>query len=172
MKSAIKFFDSEDADIFQQAERLHRALTHLKYEGKLTLAKNLKEVKESAGALGVILKRHLGLQEKVVFPYISTHIPRYETTVHFLESEHEEIDRHCEKLLKAIREFQRSGSSLKNSGEVYENGIFLVSLLRHHLNFELRNIRLLMGKELRLDEKIEIGTRMKKWLKKHSLKAA
>ncbi len=144
-------------------------MTHLRYEGKITRFKNLKEVRDSTGALDVILKRHRKIQEKVIFPYLSAHIPRHEGAIHFLRSEHDDIDRNKVKLRKEIREFPK-GDPFLNSGKVYESGIFFVSLLRHHLSFELRNIRLLIRKGLRPDEKQEISDRMNRWLKKYRLR--
>lgn len=168
MKTAVRFFNCEDADIFRQSEKLHRALTHLRYEGKVHRAKNLKEVKESADALDASLKRHRTLQEKIIFPYLSTHIPRRESSIHFLESEHEGLDQSNKKLKKGIREFLKSDPVL-TCGEIYEAGIFFIAHLRHHISYEVKNIRSLIRSELRPDEKREIGNRISGWLKKQGL---
>lgn len=154
--------------MFHESERLHRALTHLRYEGKVHRLKNLEEVEKSTAALSVIFKRHRALQEKIIFPYLSTHIPRREPAVHFWESEHEGLEQNSKKLKKGILEFFKSDPVL-TCGEIYEAGIFYIAHLRHHVSFEIKNIRSLILSELRPDEKREIESRASGWLKKQDL---
>lgn len=165
MKTSAHFFDYEDAGIFHESEQLYRALTHLRYEGKARRLKNLNEVKRSIRALDIIFKRHKALQEKIIFPYLSTHIPRRQSAVRFLESDHEGLDRSGRKLKKNVRDFFSSDPVL-TCGEIYEAGIFFIAHLRHHLSFEVRNIQPLVLGELCPEEKREMEGRIRGWAKK------
>ncbi len=148
-----------------QADKLHGALTKLKYEGRMFNARNLKSAREAVDGLGSILKRHCCLHEEVLFPFLKTHIPRKEAPIHFLEAEHGDIQKNSSRLKKDLKKNELDPVL---SGKIYERGIYLISLFQHHLSFEHKNIVEPFRSELRRDEIESIRRRIDNWTKKHS----
>lgn len=165
MKNISKFFDQEREKTLDQIDELQKAITHLRYEGKASRKKNLKAADRKIKKLDAALARHRRLQEKVIFPFLLTHIPRHEPVIHFLETEHADIKENGRRLKEDMRGifFEREGF---NDSKIYERGICLISLLRHHVGFEARNIYKSISKELREDEKRKMTNRISAWLRK------
>lgn len=165
MKDAIFFLDQESGKVLRCAEALQNAVTHLRYEGRLFREKNVKAVKAHIKSLKLCLKSHCGLQEKVIFPYLLTHIPKHELSIHFLQTDHTQIAKGEMEVEGCIKKLSKPDSVQKDT-RVHEAGISLICLVRHHLEFEKRSIHKALRYELAPEEKREIRGRMLKWLKK------
>lgn len=158
-------FDAKEEKILSQTEALHKALTHLRYEGKLLRKQNIEAVQILILSLELVLEKHRHLQEDILFPFLQRHIPRHEAAISLMETEHEDIVRSAEKLKKQVLKISKDSDPL-GEGKVYETGIYLVTLLRHHICFEEKNISQSMQRELREDEKEVIQKRVRDCLKK------
>ena len=75
-KVLTRFFDCEEMVIMTKAEELYTILTHLRYEGKISQGRNGKSAIEAVGSLRGMIQKHRNLQEKVIFPFLITHIPK------------------------------------------------------------------------------------------------
>lgn len=148
-----------------QTGELHNALTHLRYESRSYRPKNIKAVREVIQSLEGLLERHRGFQEEIIFPFLESHIPRHEAAIHLLETEHEDIRTNKDKLKSSLQKLSKADRNL-NDGKIYERGIYLISLVQHHVAFEQRHIRESIHKELHEDETTVITRRVSKWLKK------
>lgn len=167
MTDTLSYLNTEEEKLAETTEDLKKALIHLRYEGKLLKEQNLKSIQILIYALANVLERHLYVQERIVFPFLRTHIPRHEAAILLLKAEHEEIKIHQEKLRKAMGEMPGIPGPLQEA-VLYEEGIYLVTLLRHHLFVEKRNIDPSLEKELREDEKEIIHQRIEIWLAKEN----
>ena len=148
-----------------QTGELHKALMHLRYESRSYRPKNIKAVREIVRNMDGILQRHRGFQEEIVFPFLESHIPRHEAAIHLLETEHEDIKTNKDKLKSSLQKLSKADRNL-NDGKIYERGIYLISLVQHHVAFEQRHIRKSIHKELHADETMVITSRVLEWLKK------
>lgn len=162
MVTISKIFDSERKEMLSQAEELFEALTHLRYEGKAFRTKNIKRVRAVLRKLDAAVRKHRKLQEKAVFPFLKSHVPRHEAAIHFLETEHEDIKKSESRLMSCVRRLPAGDGKLAD-GKVYESGICLVSLLRHHVGFEQRHIETSIRRELRAAEKTAMARRLRKF---------
>jgi len=165
LKNILKFFDAEGEKMLLLTDKLHKALTHLRYESKAYRAKNIKAAGDAIRNLDGILQRHQSFQEKIIFPFLVSHIPRHEVAIHLLEAEHEDIRENEEKLKLNLRKLTGANKNL-NDGKIYERGIYLISLMQHHIDFEKRHIHKSIHEELRADEKVVIINRISGWLKR------
>lgn len=168
MKDVMVLLEQEGGKVLQCAEGLQNAVTHLKYEGRMFREKNVKAVKAHIKDLKVCFKKHCGLQEKVVFPYLLAHIPKHELSIHFLQTDHAQIAKGEFEIEGCLKSLSKSDLVQKDA-KVHEAGISLICLVRHHLEFEKRSIHKALRHELNPEEKIEIRKRMVKWLKKKKL---
>ncbi|MBI3313557.1 MAG: hemerythrin domain-containing protein [Candidatus Omnitrophica bacterium] len=165
MKNVTSFFDGEEKEMLRQVEGLHKTLTYLKYEGKAIRGKNLKAAQTSLQALVKNLQRHRALQEKIIFPFLLIHIPKHEAVIRFLRSDHQDIKRNKKRLGLLLGKLSKRPAEV--NGELHDLGVYLICLLRHHLELEKENIHRAIKKELRKDEKREVGEKIAKWLKSH-----
>ena len=63
-------------EAFQKTDKFYGILINLRYEGKPSLGKNLRE---AAGVLKFFHgehMRHTELEEHVLFPFVKTHVPK------------------------------------------------------------------------------------------------
>ncbi len=162
MRADKTFFDQEENEILRQVEDFHKILTHLKYEGKVSRGKNVKAANRAMSRLVGTFKKHRRLQEEIIFPFLQVHIPKHEAVIRFLRSDHEDIKKNKDRLRLSLQKLSKQ--SVTENGKIQELGVYLICLLRHHLELEKENIHKAIKRELREDEKKEIGVRIKKWL--------
>jgi len=161
------YFDVEAKDILQELEELQKVLTHLRYEGKVSLGKNLKSARQLMARLVTHLGRHRQLQERVVFPYLAAHIPRHESVIQFLRSDHADIRKSKERLQAVIRNLLKNPESCLEHVKIQELGVYLICLVRHHIELEKKSIHRALDEELRPVERRKVETRVRQWLCLH-----
>ncbi len=155
MANPHRLFAREIRALFLQSEKLYSALTQLRYEGRLQERRNIRRVEQSVRILYGSLKKHISVQERVIFPFFERHIPRYELAIQLLKAEHQDIRRCCEVL-------QKSASGIKaaprtpDCGRIYNQGIYLTALLRHHFEFENQSVLTPAAQGLTKAEKITL----------------
>lgn len=164
MNTTTAYFDGEEKEILEEVESFHKVLTHLQFEGKMKRGQNLKAAKQSLGSLMKTLKMHRLLQEKIIFPFLLRHIPKHESVISFLHSDHEDILKNKEELWRSLSDFSTNHNFQQT--KVQQLGIYLVCLLRHHMELEKKSIHKAINKELRTEEKREVGEKIEKWLDK------
>ena len=167
MKSFSDFFNCEEKEILDKTDEFHQVLTHLRYEGKVSSGKNVKASLKAVRELGKIIQRHRNLQEKIIFPFLETHIPRQESVIHFLRTDHRDIQKSLLELEMSLRRFLKNSHEGVQNGILQEMGVYFISFLRHHIGFENKGIHQAMRKELRKDEKLEVKRKINLWLAHH-----
>ncbi len=170
MKHILCFIDCEEKEILRWAEDFQRASTHFRYEGKFYLGKNAKAAKRAIQRLGQSADRHSRFQSGGIFPFLEKHFPRHSPAVHLLQAEHDNILKNKKKLAASLQRFSKGSAGLAWQSTIYQRGIYLISLLRHHLGFEKKNIYRSIKKELHRKEYEEIKKKMNRWNQQHILR--
>lgn len=153
-KSIFGILEKEHKTTLDRIDEFYDALKRLRYEGKLNLGRNLAEVRGLATYFRKELDGHMREEERVLFPFLRTHIPRLEPLVALLLSEHDDFRGSLEGLEAALEDFKRH-EFMKSSliEKICEHGTYLICLLRSHMWVESHNLYKAADRELRPDEK-------------------
>lgn len=166
MNEILGFFEKTEQGILVQIENLEKVLVHLRYEGKVHRGKNIKNAKQTMEALSKTLKKHRNFQEEIIFPYLLVHIPKHESVIQFLRLDHQTIRKskvRLYRLLERLSEQKPDGLESKILGL----GIYLIYLVRHHIELERSSIHKAVKHELKLDEQMDVAKKAKDWLNRY-----
>lgn len=155
-RSIVEILRRSDVETLQMAYTLQKIVTHLNYEGKPSWGKNLREGGKILHSLKRHLSCHLNEEERIVFPFLKTHIPKLEPLIAILHSEHED-------LRKSLRRFQfwlgklgkEKNKLIRRKGieRLRGMGIYLTCLLQSHAQEEIKVLYKVAEKELWEGEK-------------------
>lgn len=163
-----RIFEREEMRILEEVEHFYKLLTRLRYEGKVSRARNVKASKEAITTLMGTLKRHRDLEEKIIFPFLLSHLPKHESVIRFLRSDHEDIRKNKERLYLWLKDLLKESRASGIDGKVQETGVYLTCLVRHHMELEKENIHKAIKEELKPSEKKEIAQHIRKWFQKQN----
>lgn len=154
----IEVVEGDHVKILQKARRFQDALTHLQYEGKASWGKNLRRAHELSRFLSHEVNGHMGEEERIVFPFLQSHIPKLESLISLLCMEHQDFRENLtsfKSLLETLakKDAGQNGKLMKKLGE---KGMYLIYLLQGHLQEESGILYKVADRELRGDEKREI----------------
>lgn len=148
-------------EMLKEANRFQTVLTNLRYEGKPCLGNNIRQTQAILAFLKNEVIQQFQFEEKILFPFLIRHIPKLESVVRLLESEHDEFQSQLKSFYKIFRKFSNTERPDGKSAEVlHETGTYLVYLLRHHIKAESRVFKA-MNENLRADEKAKLKQLMK-----------
>ncbi|MBI4352680.1 MAG: hemerythrin domain-containing protein [Candidatus Omnitrophica bacterium] len=161
-KGTLACLTEEHAEIDREVHRLEEALFKLRYEGKNSLGKNLKELHETLEFFETNLVSHMALEEDVLFPFFRRHVPKLESLILLLGSEHENLKKDLDRMKVFLADFSRRRTSPPGEAleRLKEKGMYFVYLLRSHLHVEGESVYRAIEKELRRDEKKELVRRI------------
>lgn len=167
--SIVSTLESEHGRALEKTDALSNTLTRLKYEGKPTFGKNIKEAREISDFFEKRLLKHMEFEEKTIFPFLEKHIPKLEPVIRYLFQEHSDFQ---EKLkvfsaaLKSPPEKLNSPQAWQWMEKTIEAGTYLVYLFRQHTQAERKSLYEAIGELLREDEKKELhGLIQQHWRK-------
>jgi hemerythrin-like domain-containing protein len=153
-KTIFGILEKDHKTTFQKLNQFYEVLRKLRYEGKLTLGKNIAEAIELVGYFKRELDGHMCEEEKILFPFLKTHIPRLEPMIYLILSEHEDFRNSLKSLKASLSEFKRHKSVKPGTiDKICEQGTYLICLLRSHMWVESHSLYRAADKELRLSEK-------------------
>ena len=159
-RGAIKKLLEEDhADIDRNTHLLQDSLTNLCYEGKAAFGKNLKELQHILEFFDDEAARHVQFEENVLFPFLKVHIPKLESLLNILSSEHESFKHHLSDFkfyLASISKMESRPERSKMIEKIRETGTYLIFLLRNHIQTEEKSVYEVLVRELRPLEGKEI----------------
>ena len=153
-KTIFGILEKDHKPTFQKLNQFYKVLKKLRYEGKLTLGQNLNEAIKLVTYFKRELDGHMRDEEKILFPFLQTHVPRLEPIIYLLLSEHEDFRNSIKDLKMALSEFKKH--ELVKPGildKICEQGTYLICLLRSHMSVESNSLYRVADKELRLGEK-------------------
>ena len=140
----------------ERAERLQEVLRNLRYEGKASLGRNLREAQEVQGFFNEELNHHVRFEEEVVFPFLKTHLPRLEPMIWFLQAEHQDFRLNLETFRCRLGELVKTkeeGARVRIIEKIQETGTYLIYLFRNHIRAESEYLYQAAERELRSEEK-------------------
>jgi hemerythrin-like domain-containing protein len=162
-RSLLELLEEGDEETLQKTNRLQEVLTHLRYEGKASLGKNLKETNELLLFFDRDLVEHVRREEEVIFPYLAAHIPKLGLLVSLLRSEHTDFRINLAKLkfwLRELRKNKSGPSAGKMLEKVKETGIYLAYLLQSHVQEEGKILYDIASRELSLKERTDLARKI------------
>ncbi|MBI4358800.1 MAG: hemerythrin domain-containing protein [Candidatus Omnitrophica bacterium] len=154
---------------FGEIKKFEEAASNLQFEGKTSIGRNLKQVRSSLDFFRSSLLQHIDLEEKILFPFLKLHIPKLESVIHLVVTEHEDARRNFDDLELFLDSLSNQMSEMdraKMMKKVQDTATYLVYLLKNHLRVEDKGIYEVAGHELKVEEKKELEGAMGKFLSK------
>ncbi|MBI4388289.1 MAG: hemerythrin domain-containing protein [Candidatus Omnitrophica bacterium] len=152
-------FQKDHQEFLQKSESLHQVFKNICYEGKLLLGRNLRR----AGCLLQFFEtrfvKHLEAEEKVLYPFIETHIPRYASVILFFHREHKDLQETLGELRQIVEKLQGNQNYLRNKKlieTIQWKGAYFNHLLRSHIKTEVETVLYAFDRELRREERQEL----------------
>ncbi len=158
-KSIVAFFREECRDVLQKLDVLYEATKNLRFEGKPSSGKNTKAIEEVIKYLKKKLFQHMQLDEKLIFPFLEVHIPKLGPALNFLRAERNEFKANLEtfdSLFRKLKERKGDPEYCKIVEELREKGIYLVGLMRNHIQAENESVYKMVDQQLHGDEKKQL----------------
>ena len=159
----LSHLEKEHAKALKHAENLSGLMTRFHYEGKASFGKNMKMAQDVGDYFSAFVIKHMEFEEKSLFPYLESHIPRLEPVIQLLVSEHDDFRDKLSQFNKALEKLtKRKSESIdwKKVPSLIESGTYLVHLLRQHTTAERTSLNKAIDKYLREDEKKELSARL------------
>lgn len=163
----IGTLEGAHTEVSDEIKRLEEAVHNLQFEGKASLGRNLKQIRAALTFFSSSLVKHIELEEKVLFPFLGSHIPKLESVIHLLIAEHEDFKRNYEDLglfIDSLTDQTSEVDRTKMIKKIQETGTYMVYLLKNHLRVEDKGVYGVAQQELRAEEKKELETVMTKFL--------
>ena len=156
-KSIFALLEKDHKATFQNLDRFYEALKNLRFEGKQNLGKNISEIREFVSYFKREIKTHMREEEKILFPFLQTHVPRLEPMICLLLSEHGDFRNCLNYLGLSLSEFRKTGSDkTRLIHGLNEQGTYLVCLLRGHMWLETQSLYRAADRELHRSEKKQL----------------
>lgn len=146
-----------------KCDELKNVLTKLRYEGRASFGKNLKEIRHAMAFFDNELFHHFQLEENIIFPFLMAHVPKLEPVIHLLESEHIDFRDNFETLVLLLETVKNETSDIQRSQCVHkiaQIGTYLTYLLSTHARNENKSVYQIMVHELKPAEKKELVEKM------------
>lgn len=152
---------------------LERALTRLRYEGKVSFRRNVHDTLNVLRRLDGHAHEHTELQERVIFPYVTRRMPRLGPLTRLFSHEHQDLRRGIRHLRRALRGLESRGSTAARGQRIarlFQEGSELALAMRLHEEGERAAFLQRAWDHFRPDEKKEFLDRVGSWLiiKKHA----
>ncbi len=152
----INMFKKESQEVLKMLDDLGVSIKNLQYEGKMFLGKNTKAIEKVVTFLRGKMFEHIQLDEKVVFPYIQKHIPKLEPMLCFLRAERNEFKLNLENFEYLFKQLKSEKNGLRQQkiiDQLKEKGVYLICLIRNHIQIEIESVYKPIESQLHQDEK-------------------
>ncbi len=162
--NTLRLLAQDHCEIESEIDRLENALFNLRYEGKRSLGRNLKQIQAVLLSFKTGLDSHFRLEEEALFPVAAKHLPKLEMLIAHLKTEHASVNRHLETIEGSLKKLSRPKGDLYTGTDISilrEAGMYLVYLLRSHMDAENKIVYKLIEEQLRPDEKNRITKRLR-----------
>lgn len=153
--SVLEDMQGCDAKALECAEQLCKVVTNLRYEGRAMLGRNLSQAREIGAFFNSELRDHIELEEKILFPFLETNLPKLETLISLLRTEHEDFKANLQAFELALLDLAHERRAASQPGileKVRESALYLIYLLRNHVHMEQIGIYSVMKQSLKPQE--------------------
>ena len=142
----------------RELNEFYEILRDLRYEGKMSAGKNLLRARQMTRHFRDELTDHMAQEERVLFPFLRKYIPRLEPMVYLLSSEHKDLRRTLADLKRSFSAVRKTPAAKVGhlADHIYEQGMYLVCLLRSHMSVESRTLYQAADHELRSPERTRL----------------
>ncbi len=162
-KSIFTILEKDHKKTFQNLDLFYEVLRKLRFEGKQNLGKNLKEIRGLVAYFKRELNGHMKEEEKTLFPFLQSYIPRLEPMICLLLSEHQDFRNSLREMRLSLLEFNKAGrDKTELIHKIEEQGTYLVCLLRSHMQVETQSLYRVADKELHPSEKKRLIDQMER----------
>lgn len=154
------------AGVIQKAGELNKALHDLRYEGKPMFGKNLRRARTVFRSLEKELSKDMRFEEKVLFPFLESHVPKLRFMIHIIEEEHGDLRGNLEALQSLLEKLLRAGYDGGQSAlveKIRRKGNYLNYFLHNHTWAENESVYRVMSGDLIAAEKKELQKRFDKF---------
>ena len=167
-RNIFTILEKDHKKTLQNLNRFYEVLKNLRFEGKQDLGKNISEIREFVSYFKREIGAHMREEEKILFPFLQTHVPRLEPMVCLLLSEHEDFRNCLNYLTLFLSDFGKTGSDkARLIHGLNEQGNYLVCLLRCHMWLETQSLYRAADRELHRSEKKQLIKQILKKEKRH-----
>lgn len=142
-KKIVKNLEHHHEKSMRKADHLHDALISLRYEGKVSFGKNIQIMKNVIQFYGKELLPHVEVEEKVVFPFLLTHIPRIACIIKLLQAEHGDIKRAIANMESTVEKLSKAKDNLSKAKaieKITQTGTYFTFLVQHHIQAERESV--------------------------------
>ena len=81
VKKVLRGLGEDHTGMERQIDGLQEALIHLRFEGKASLGRNVKQAQKMFSLFNQELLRHMSAEEEVLFPFLEKYIPKFRSLV-------------------------------------------------------------------------------------------
>lgn len=156
-RNILHILEGDCRPTFRHLDRLSAALRDLRFEGAYNQKKNIREIGRLTRFFNGEVRRHMRLEERVLFPFIRSHIPRLDPILCLLLSEHQDFRNSLYALRVAVSASGRPGLDKADLVQrIHENGTYLNCLLRSHFWLETQSLYRIVDKELKPTERARL----------------
>ena len=158
-KKGPKFIEPSHQGLIQKMSQINRTLSDLRFEGKASEGKNLRRAEILLETFANELTADMEYEEKLLFPYLETHLPKIEFMIHVLQEEHEVLKKRLEGLGVALRAFSnvKNGEArVKQLEKIRKKGNYLNYFLHQHTWAEHESVYQVLETGLKHYEKNEL----------------
>ncbi len=148
-------------------KQLDTALTGFQFEGKSSVGRNLKQVHSVLQFCDGTLMKHMKLEEQIIFPFLASHVPKLDSVLRILCSQHEDFRKSLEDLRFFVNLYSSEASKSDSSRTIHklrELGAYLIYLLRHHMQVENESVYQVIDRELRSGERKALEKRRREYV--------
>lgn len=149
------FIEKQQEIILQKSHYLLNRLEILNFEGKVHLRQKLQGLQPTIKETSDLFASYIKVEEKIIFPFLETHIPRLASHIHLFRKENTEITKtlkEIKQLLKLVLSAQNTKERRKYMGILGEKITFLHYLMVSHFELEDNNLYKCIVQELHIDE--------------------
>ncbi|MCR4336988.1 MAG: hemerythrin domain-containing protein [Candidatus Omnitrophica bacterium] len=163
--------DEERSCVLSNLQQLENALKGLQYEGKTSSFHHIRKIEEIVLFLRKKYQQHTNLDDEVVFPFLSKHIPRLYPTLQFLKMERQDFQGLFEPFDKILSQLKEKNRILLRNDfieQLSNNGLYLICMLRSHIQIEEENVYKAIFQELHQDERNALQKEIEQFLLKEN----
>jgi hypothetical protein len=141
--------EKDENDVLNDSEKLKQVLCKLRFEGRQHFKKNLSKANSILVILRERLFNHIQDEERYLFPFLITRLPKLESAKHLFLAEHREFKDKIKDLTALLKRLKPDD----NIHEAYSEGMYLVCLILSHVKVEGKQLYKAIENELTDDEK-------------------
>lgn len=152
-------FDAVHEETLKVLETFEDILTNFRYEGKVSLGRNVRRANAVLDFFSKHLLLHFDTEERALFPFVAKHIPKLDPVVALFRSEHRDFKTGMQNFERSLHEMilEKTGTGRAPLiDKIYEQGTYLIYLLRNHIRAEAESIYKEAQRGLKSSEKIEL----------------